>query len=73
MYARPLFVVVGIFRAFFKPEPAPHFDAGWIPVRVKKTRPAKSGTVLARFGYFRTAVLGLRLGIVRGCGYTLAA
>jgi hypothetical protein len=44
MYARPLFVVVGI-----------------------------SGAVLAGFGAFRTAVLGLRLGIAGGCGYTLAA
>jgi hypothetical protein len=44
MYARPLFVVVGIFRVY-----------------------------LARFSSFRTAVLGLRLGIAKGCGYTLAA
>jgi hypothetical protein len=33
----------------------------------------KPGAILARFSCFRTAVLGLRLGIAGGCGYTLAA
>jgi hypothetical protein len=76
MYARPLFVVVGIFRAVSSK--ARHFKqrAIWDLIRGGyrlAARRDQSGLFLARFGAFRTAVLGLRLGIAGGCGYTLAA
>jgi hypothetical protein len=44
-----------------------------IPVGDAQTRPDQFRAVWARFGAFRTAVLGLCLGIAGGCGYTLAA
>ena len=76
MYAHPLFVVVGIFRAFSSEATLFKQETVWDLIRGGyRFAPCRdqSGLFWPRFGAFRTAVLGLCLGIAGACGYTLAA
>ena len=66
MYARPLFVVVGIFRAFSSeagPDPAAATDS---------TARADTGSISLPFSPSSHLVPEARLGMSGGCGYTLA-
>jgi hypothetical protein len=76
MYARPLFVVVGISRAFSSEGRLFKQTTVWDLTRGGyrfAPRGDQSGLFWPVFGAFRTAVLGLCLGIAGACGYTLAA
>src|SRR3954465_14143472 len=68
MYARPLFVVVGIFRAFSsEADPGPDRAAA-----AASPNRAGTGSISPPFSLSSHLVLQARLGMSGGCGYTLA-
>src|SRR3954466_9777779 len=68
MYACPLFVVVGIFRAFSS-EAGPDPIARWPLIRPSR---ARHRLIWPPFSLSSRLVLQARLGMSGGCGYTLA-